>query len=133
MTMAKHMTYIFSEDARAQAEFYVQALGGEIVSVQTHGELPHATEEYKDKVLHLSLVAAGVNILMSDAVFEPVQQGTAINLVLEFEQEPEAYAAFEKLSEGGTVRDPIKPAFWGSLFGQLEDKFGIRWMITTGS
>nr|WP_325168588.1 VOC family protein [Paenibacillus sp. S28] len=81
----------------------------------------------------MSLVAAGVNILMSDAVFEPVQQGTAINLVLEFEQEPEAYAAFEKLSEGGTVRDPIKPAFWGSLFGQLEDKFGIRWMITTGS
>jgi PhnB protein len=133
MTMAKHMTYIFSVDARAQAEFYVQALGGEIVSVQTHGELPNATEEYKDKVLHLSLVAAGVNILMSDAVFEPVQQGTAINLVLEFEQEPEAYTAFEKLSEGGTVRDPIKPAFWGSLFGQLEDKFGIRWMITTGS
>nr|WP_325168587.1 hypothetical protein [Paenibacillus sp. S28] len=47
--MAKHMTYIFSEDARAQAEFYVQALGGEIVSVQTHGELPHATEEYKER------------------------------------------------------------------------------------
>lgn len=28
--------YLMSEDARAQAEFYTKALGGEIVSIITH-------------------------------------------------------------------------------------------------
>jgi PhnB protein len=129
--MAKHTTYIFSEDARAQAEFYTHALGGEILSVMTHGQLPDAKEEIKDKVLHLSLMAAGVNFLMSDSVFEPINRGNGINLCLEFATEAEAHEAFDKLAEGGNVKDPLKPAFWGALFGQIEDKYGIMWMITT--
>jgi PhnB protein len=44
--------YIFSEDARTQADFYTQSLGGEIVSVGTHGELIGAQNEFKDKVMH---------------------------------------------------------------------------------
>jgi PhnB protein len=129
--MAKHTTYIFSEDAKAQAEFYTKALGGEIRSVMTHGQLPDASDDLKDKVLHLDMVAAGVTFFMSDSVFEPVVHGTAINLCLEFQTEAEAYEAFDKLAEGGTVKDSLKPAFWGSLFGLLEDKFGVSWMITT--
>jgi PhnB protein len=130
--MAKQTPYIFSEDAQAQAQFYTQALGGEILSSMTYGQQnPNAGEDVKDKVLHLSLMAAGVSILMSDAVFMPLQRGNAINLVLEFDAESEAYAAFDKLAQGGKVNDPLKPAFWGALFGQLEDKYGINWMITT--
>ena len=128
--MAKHTTYIFSDDAKAQAEFYVQALGGEILSIQTFGDLPGTSEANKDKVLHLSLVAAGVHFFMSDSAHNTVTKGSNINQSLEFETEAEAYAAFEKLAEGGKVNDPIKMAFWGTLFGQLEDKFGIHWMIT---
>ncbi|RIX50074.1 VOC family protein [Paenibacillus nanensis] len=129
--MAKHTTYILSEDAKAQAAFYVHALGGEIHSVMTHGQLPGAKEELKDKVVNLSFVAAGVNFLMSDSVFEPVIRGNAINLSLEFESEAEAREAFDKLKESGTVISPLEPAFWGALFGQLEDKYGVRWMMTT--
>ena len=61
--MAKLTPYIFSEDAKAQAEFYTQALGGEILSVQTHGEIPGTKEELKDKVMHLSLVAGAFRSL----------------------------------------------------------------------
>ena len=129
--MAKHTTYIFSEDAKAQAEFYTKALGGEIRSVMTHGQLPGAREDLKDKVLHLDMVAAGVTFLMCDSVSAPVVPGTAINLCLEYTTDAEAHEAFDKLAEGGTVKDSLKPAFWGSLFGLLEDKFGISWMITT--
>ncbi|OXM87583.1 VOC family protein [Paenibacillus rigui] len=129
--MAKYTTYIFSEDARAQAEFYTQALGGEIQSIMTHGQLPDSREEWKDKVMHLSLVAAGVTFFMSDSVFQPVQHGNAINLCLEYATDAEAYEAFDKLAEGGQVKDALKPAFWGSLFGLLEDKYGVTWMITT--
>ncbi|WP_426448125.1 VOC family protein [Paenibacillus sp. S-38] len=129
--MAKHNTYFFSEDARAQADFYVQALGGEIQAVMTNGQLPDAAEGTKDKVIHLSMVAAGVNFCLADAVFGPVSPGSAISQCLTFAAEAEARDAFEKLSEGGTVSQPLEPAFWGALFGQLEDKFGVQWMITT--
>ncbi|MCR2805245.1 VOC family protein [Paenibacillus soyae] len=131
--MAKHTTYIMSEDAKAQAEFYVQTFGGEILSVMTHGQLPGAREELKDKVVNLSLIAAGVHFMMSDSVFEPVVRGNAINLSLEFETEAEAREAFHKLAAGGNVICQLEPAFWGSLYGQLEDKFGVRWMITTAA
>jgi len=129
--MAKHTTYMMSEDARAQAEFYVHALGGEILSVVTHGQLPEAKEELKDKVVNLSMMAGGINFLMSDSVFEPIIQGNALNLCLEFATEPEAREAFDKLAEGGYVKHPLEPAFWGALFGHIQDKYGVMWMITT--
>lgn len=129
--MAKFTAYIMSEDAKAQAEFYTQALGGEILSVTTHGQLPGAKEELKDKVVNLSLIAGGVHFLMSDSVFEPLVRGNAINLSLEFETEAEARESFGKLAEGGKVTAPLEPAFWGALYGQTEDKYGVRWMITT--
>ncbi|MFF2885924.1 VOC family protein [Paenibacillus sp. NPDC057967] len=131
--MAKYTTYIVSENARAQAEFYTHALGGEIVSVMTHGQLPGAAEKLKDKVVNLSFVAGGIHFMMSDSVFEPVIQGNAINLSFEFATEVEAREAFAKLAEGGKIICPLEPAFWGSLFGQIEDPFGIRWMITTAA
>ena len=129
--MAKQYTYIFSEDARAQAEFYTQALGGEVLSVMTYGDLPDAKEALKDKVLHLSLVAAGVTFMMSDSIRGPLTQGNNLNVVLEFPADAEAHEAFDNLAEGGRVIDALKPAFWGALFGVLEDKYGITWMITT--
>jgi PhnB protein len=131
--MAKHTTYIMSEDAKAQAEFYVHALGGEIHSVMTHGQLPGSKEELKDKVVNLSLTAAGVRFLMSDSVFEPVVRGNAIHISMEFEAEAEAREAFDRLAEGGRVMLPLEPAFWGALYGQLEDKYGVRWMVTTAT
>lgn len=129
--MAKYTTYIFSEDAKEQAEFYTQALGGEITSVMTHGQLPGSDDDLRDKVVHLSLIAAGVTFYMTDHFMGPVQPGNALNLNLEFSTEAEARDAFDRLAEGGRIRQPLEPAFWGSLFGQIEDKYGIQWMITT--
>ncbi len=127
--MAKYTTYILSENSKMQAEFYTKVLGGEILSVMTYGQLPDANEAHKDKVIHLSLVACGVNFFMSDA-FEPVQKGNNIRLSLEFATEDEAREAFAKLAEEGTIHHPLEPAFWGALHGQIEDKFGVVWMIT---
>lgn len=129
--MAKLTPYIISEDARAQAAFYIEALGGEVISLMTHGQLPDATEALKDKVMHMSLIAGGVPIYMTDNVFGTVEHGNSLHLSLEFKTEEETRAAFEKLAEGGQIRHPLSHEFWGSLFGQLEDKFGVAWMISS--
>ncbi|WP_239618073.1 VOC family protein [Cohnella mopanensis] len=129
--MAKLTPYIFSEDSRAQAEFYTNALGGEILSVQTHGQVSDQAGNNKDKVIHLSLVAAGVTFFMTDSEPGSLNYGNGINLSLEFPTEEEAREAFANLAEGGTVKHPLQPEFWGALFGQLEDKFGVQWMISS--
>lgn len=64
--------YIVSKNAREQAEFYIQALGGEAQSVMTHGQLPGAAEEIKDKVMHMALSLAGGNVLFLSDAFSPV-------------------------------------------------------------
>ncbi|WP_438444886.1 VOC family protein [Gorillibacterium sp. sgz5001074] len=129
--MAKHISYLICEDSRAQAAFYIEALGGEIVSITTGAEAPGMPEELKDKVLHLCLNVAGVNLFMADSMMEPLQRGNNVNLLLEFKTEPEARQAFDNLSKGGKVSQPLEPAFWGPYYGQFEDQFGIQWMIVT--
>lgn len=129
--MAKLNPYIFSNNAREQAAFYIGALGGELLSVQTFGDVPGMDAADKLKVLHLDLVAAGVRIFMCDAEPEDTVIGTGLTLSLTFGTEEEVYAAFDKLAEGGTVTQAVRKEFWGALFGQLTDKYGIRWMVNS--
>ncbi|MFC4303725.1 VOC family protein [Cohnella boryungensis] len=129
--MATLTPYIFSQNAREQAAFYVECLGGEIGNVGTFGDLPNTPEHMKDRVLHLELKAAGVPIFMCDAEAEDTVIGKGLTLSLTFPTEDEVYAAFDKLAEGGKVTQPVRKEFWGALFGQLTDKFGIQWMITS--
>jgi PhnB protein len=83
--MAKLAPYIYSEDARSQAEFYIQALGGELQGVMTYGQAPDAANEAnKHKVMHLTLIAAGITLYMADSVFEPVQRGNGLDLNIEY-------------------------------------------------
>ncbi|RED63272.1 VOC family protein [Cohnella lupini] len=122
--------FITSEDARSQAEFYLQSLGGEIASISTHGDLMGAQNEFKDKVMHMCVLVAGGNaIFMADAI-EPFTPGTGISLALELPTETEASEAFAKLAVGGNVKYPIGLQPFGLFFGELTDKFGIHWMIT---
>ena len=131
--MATVTPYLQSEDARAQAAFYIEALGGEIRSMQTHGEVPGAKEAWKDKVLHMHIVVAGVSIFLSDSVMEPLQPGNNVYVSLSFRTEAETRAAYEKLTAGGVVKHELHRAFWGAWFGEFVDPFGVCWMVTSES
>jgi PhnB protein len=127
--MAILKPFIFSEDCRAQADFYIGALGGEIQSVTTYGEAPEPNDAMKDKVMHMCLNAGGVTLFMSDS-FGPLTRGNGISLSLEFQSGDEGREAFDNLAAGGKVMQPLEPVFWGGKFGQLEDKYGVSWMIS---
>ena len=122
--------YLMSEDARAQAKFYVEALGGEILSLQTYGEVPGTPEAMKDKVMHLSLMAAGGNMLMISDSFEPVSGNRSISLALTYDNASEAGEAYAKLGEGGEHKYPFAQQPWGAYYGEVIDPFGVTWMIT---
>ena len=41
----------------------------------------------------------------------------------------EAAAAFDKLSDGGTVTMPLEKQMWGDEFGMCVDGFGVPWLV----
>lgn len=123
-------SYLMSEDARGQANFYVEALGGEIQFFTTYGETPGTPEAIKDKIMHLALNVAGSNTLMFADSFEPVSYNRNISLSLNYDDETEARTAYAKLSEGGESKYPFALQPWGAFYGEVIDKFGVTWMIT---
>ncbi|MGN7402496.1 VOC family protein [Cytobacillus praedii] len=122
--------YLMSEDARSQADFYVESLGGEILSLKTFAEAPGTPEMMKDKVMHLSLIVAGRNMLMISDSFEPISSSRSISLALTYDNESEAREAYTKLGDGGENKYPFALQAWGAYYGEVIDKFGVTWMIT---
>ncbi|AZN38676.1 VOC family protein [Paenibacillus albus] len=127
--MTKLRPYIYSDNAREQAGFYAEALGGEILSVQTYSEMPGASKDDDNGVMHLVLQAAGLLFYMADA--GPVERGNGLDLTMEFETDEEAEAVFYKLADGGKIMMPLERMFWGTLFGRVMDRYGVRWQIAT--
>jgi PhnB protein len=50
-------------------------------------------------------------------------------LTLRMDSDIEAERAFSALSDGGRALMPIQETFFASRFGQVQDRFGINWMI----
>ncbi|MBM7567095.1 VOC family protein [Paenibacillus sacheonensis] len=125
---AQLTAYVMSENAREQAGFYAQALGGEILSTMTFGQMPGTPEEMGDKVMHLAMTVAGGNMLFfSD--FPPGGYTRSISLTLTYDDESEARDAFAALSDGGEVKYPLALQPWGAYYGEVQDKFGVSWQI----
>ncbi|MBD2845365.1 VOC family protein [Paenibacillus sp. IB182496] len=129
--MAILKPYILSSAAREQGVFYTEALGGEAVSVLTHGEVMGAQSEMKDKIMHMCIRVAGDNYIFLADAMAPTSGGSNLVLSVEFAAVEEARSAFANLAEGGRVTFPLELQPFGMYIGQLTDKYGIGWMITT--
>lgn len=121
----------FPGTCEAALNFYKDALGGEITSLQRMGDAPvDAPEQEKNLVMHATFKADGVDLMASDGNAEhPVTHGNQITLNLNFDDEAEQTAVFDKLAAGGQVTMPLEDTFWNARFGMLTDKFGIPWMF----
>jgi len=56
--------------------------------------------------------------------------GDNFSISVSAESREEADRLFNGLSEGGKMEMPLADAFWGAYFGMLQDKFGVRWMVS---
>jgi PhnB protein len=45
------------------------------------------------------------------------------------DSDTEAERIFSALSDGGKIFMPMEETFFASRFGQVQDRFGIKWMI----
>ena len=113
-------------------EFYQTCLGGEL-TLTLVGDSPMKNifpASMHHKVVNARLVSGNLVISASDWL-RPQQtpvQGNTVCLYLSGGSAAELKTAFDKLSAGANVTDPLRTEAHGT-YGALNDKFGIRWMF----
>lgn len=119
----------FDGDARAALTFYHSLFGGEL-SVMTYGDM--GTEgDLATQVMHGQVSnPGGITLMASDgAPGESLVRGNASNLSLSGDDEAELRGWFEALAQGGEVHVPLEKQMWGDVFGQVQDRFGVIWLV----
>ncbi|MBW8845132.1 MAG: VOC family protein [Burkholderiales bacterium] len=115
--------------------FYQQALGAEVQMMMRNsdspeppppGMLPPGSEA---KIMHASLLIGGALVMMSDGMCDGNTAFKGFSLSLDCPDEAAARKAFDALAAGGQVGMPLGKTFWAPLFGMVNDRFGVGWMV----
>lgn len=119
--------------------YYKSIFGGEFTYVGRFADMPpqegmELPEEWKNKIMHISLPLSKETILMgSDSGGEWAPKttiGNNISLSITAETKAEADHIFSNLAKDGNITMPIASTFWGDYFGMCTDKFDINWMVS---
>lgn len=132
MTVQLNPYLHFDTSAREAMEFYRSVLGGEL-QIMTFGDMgAEGPVPPPDGVMHAYLgTADGFALMASDGDPErPIGSAAAgVSISISGDDEDRLAAMFTGLGEGGTVDVPFEKQVWGDLFGQLTDRFGVRWLV----
>ena|SRR5258706_4610197 len=116
--------------------FYRSVFGGEFAMLQRFKDTPDADklpEADRDKIMHISLPIGKGNILMATDATESmgfhIIPGNNFYICISPDSKEEADRLFNGLSEEGKVGTALQDMFWGAYYGDLTDKFGIKWMV----
>lgn len=120
----------FQGRAREAMELYHEVLGGklELYAAGEHGAPRPA--EAGDRIQHARLSGDGFLVIGSDGhPSYPPTPGDSIAVALVGKDRAGMQAAFDKLSEGGTVKMPLTEGPWGGAAAWLSDRFGVTWNL----
>ena len=116
------VAYISPSDAVAAAEFYKTAFGATDVT-------PMMADDGK-RYMHCSFTVNGGTVYMSDSFPEygmPWKQPVGFNLHLNVDNAQQWWD--RAVGAGCQVSMPLEKQFWGDIYGQLTDPYGITWAI----
>jgi PhnB protein len=130
--MKLHAYLNYGGNCEEAFRFYEKHLGGKILMMMTHGEMPDAKDvpaELQKAILYAHMSIGETEIMGSDVPpdrFEPMR---SVYLSLSVDSTPEAESIHALLSEGGDVFMPMQETFFAHRFSMLRDRFGTSWMI----
>lgn len=122
----------FNGNCREAMNFYKDCLGGEI-HFQTIGDSPLADkmpEQMRECILHSTLKSGVMTIMGTDLISDQgFQKGNTVSLALNCESEQELMHYFKRLSEEGVIYRMPQETFWGAMYADLVDKYGLQWLL----
>jgi len=115
--------YINPSDAVAAAAFYKRAFGATEI-------MPPVMADDGKRYMHCALLINGSTLYMSDSFAEygaPFVPPQGFNLHLQVD-DPDAWWQ-RAVDAGCMISMPLEKQFWGDIYGQLKDPYGITWAI----
>ena len=85
-----------------------------------------------DKIMHAQLeTPAGFTLMMPDTpTGMPAREaGGNVTISLSGDDTEALHGYWDQLSAGGTVGTPLEKQMWGDEYGDLTDRFGIKWLV----
>ena len=126
----------FSGDCAAAFRRYHEVFGGTL-DVTTHEDLPPGAEmpgAQPHHVMHATLtLPEGAQLYGSD---DPTGDGgpkTGLAVTYTAPDAATARAAFDALTDGGTVDMEFEATFWSAGFGGVTDRYSVPWLIDTAA
>lgn len=126
MTLTPYLS--FNGNCAEAMEFYKSCLGGDL-DLQKVGDSPMKSEDPRkdNQVMHSMLKSDGIVLMASDWIMDgQATPGDNVTLTLSGGSLEKLKEYFEKLSRGGSIRQPLQATFFGT-YGDLTDKYGIHW------
>jgi PhnB protein len=121
---------MFNGNCEEAMSFYTDSLGGEIMGIERYEGSPmQVPEEYKQKVMHMTIKLPSGIIMASDTIQKLDAVCDRIQFTLNYKTLPEMQKAFDNLKRKGKVTMEIEAQFWGDYMGAIEDNYGIKWML----
>src|SRR5690606_27892934 len=119
----------FDGSCREAMEFYHRIFGGNL-EMLTYGQIDaNCPDSKKDSIMHANLMGGEVEFFAGDAMDSSPLGTGKISMTLHGTDEEKLKDMFEKLSEGGQIKTPVKKQVWGDLYGDLIDKYDVTWMV----
>lgn len=116
--------------------FYEQAIGAEILSIITYGEMPAMpgtfTDDMKNLVAHAKLKVGDTELMFSDTPSgTPIDDGKRVTICITTNEVEHSKRIYEALRQDGQVNLPFREEPFSPGFGDVTDKFGVTFQIYT--
>ncbi|MET3897932.1 PhnB protein [Devosia sp. UYZn731] len=115
--------YISIDGTRAAIAFYEKAFAAQVIDVRD-------ADGMDGKVIHSQVQINGAPLFISDFFPDygyPAVAPAAFMLHLQVE---DAQSWWDRaVGAGCAIKSPIKVEFWGDIYGQLTDPYGVVWTI----
>lgn len=125
----------FSGNCREALDLYSEVFKSEVKNLMTFGEAPAdptmpIKESEKDRIMYAEINIGGLDVMFMDNSDDwPITVGNNIQPTITVESEDEVRRLVDALKVDGKVfMEPTK-TFFASLYGMVEDKFGVIWQI----
>lgn len=129
-------TYIsFPGNAAEAFPYYADLFGGSL-ELMTYDQFP-SMEGFPftpppGAVAHATMAAPGITLSGGDGMGDhlPSLHSDVYSFLLAFDSTGEAENFIGRVTEtGGEIAMPFEQAPWGEMYGQVKDRFGIRWDV----